>query len=106
MTAATLKSLTGISGNSPLQGSLSASQRSALYSHSGSLIEIYEHEPLVGLTKHYGSDGSFTSYEYDAYGRLTGIADSKGRLNRYSYAPATGSLDILLPTDPELKPIE
>lgn len=106
MTAATLKSLTGISGSSPLQGSLSASQRSALYSHSGSLVDIYEHEPLVGLTKHYGSDGSFTSYEYDAYGRLTGIADSKGRLNRYSYAPATGSSDILLPTDPELKPIE
>ena len=106
MTAATLKSLTGISGNSPLQGSLSALQRNALYSHSGSLVDIYEHEPLVGLTKHYGSDGSFTSYEYDAYGRLIGIADSKGRLNRYSYAPATGSSDILLPTDPELKPIE
>lgn len=106
MTAATLESLTGISGNSPLQGSLSASQRNALYSHSGSLVDIYEHEPLVGLTKHYGSDGSFTSYEYDAYGRLIGIADSKGRLNRYSYAPATGSSDILLPTDPELKPIE
>lgn len=106
MTAATLKSLAGISGNSPLQGSLSASQRSALYSHSGSQVDIYEHEPLVGLTKHYGSDGSFTSYEYDAYGRLTGIADSKGRLYSYSYAPATGSSDILLPTDSELKPIE
>ena len=106
MTAATLKSLTGISGNTPLQGSLSASQRSALYSHSGSLVDIYEHEPLVGLTKHYGNNGSFTSYEYDTYGRLTGIADSKGKLNRYSYAPATGSPGILLPTEPELKPIE
>ena len=106
MTAATLKSLAGISGNSPLQGPLSASQRNALYSHSGSLIEIYEHEPLVGLTKHYGCNGSFTSYEYDVYGRLAGIADSKGRLYSYSYAPATGSSDILLPTGPEFKPIE
>ena len=89
MTAATLKSLAGISGNSPLQGSLSASQRSALYSHSGSQVDIYEHEPLVGLTKHYGSNGSFTSYEYDIYGRLIGESDDEGKLKQFKYTTGT-----------------
>ena len=106
MTSATLKSLVGTGSNAPLDGALSATQRATLYSYTSALVDVYEHKPLVGVTVHYGNDGSATYYEYDAYGRLTGISDGKGRLKGYSYTPATGSLGILLPTTPELKPIE
>ena len=89
MTAATLKSLTGISGNSPLQGPLSASQRNALYSHSGSLIDIYEHEPLVGLTKQFSNNGRCILYNYDIYGRLIGESDDEGKLKEFKYTTGT-----------------
>ena len=89
MTAATLKSLTGISGNSPLQGQLSASQRNALYSHSGSLIDIYEHEPLVGLTKQFSNNGRCILYNYDIYGRLIGESDDEGKLKEFKYTTGT-----------------
>lgn len=85
MTAAKLKSLALITQNAPLGEGLTAGQRTALYNHSGSLVEIYEHKPLVGITALYDNKGHCTLYEYDTWGRLTGVSDNKGYLRRHNY---------------------
>ena len=81
-TAAMLKSLVQIGEEKQF---LTAEERTNLYSIPGSLVEIYEHKPLVGITAHYDNKGYCTSYEYDTYGRLTGVSDEKGYLQRHRY---------------------
>lgn len=104
-TSAALASLLDITDCSPLHDTLSSSERDKLFNIPGVLVEIYEHEPLVGMTRHYDNNGNSLFYEYDIYGRLTVISDDKGKLKSYSYTPASGSLE-LTPVVPELKPIE
>lgn len=106
MRRTTLDSLTEIASNGTLQDTLSVTQRTALCSGSQALVDIYEHIPLVGIAKHYSTNGNYISYDYDAYGRLTGISDKKGKLIRHSYKPATNSFGSQFPTNPELQPIE
>lgn len=104
-TSAALASLLDITDCSPLHDTLSSSERDKLFNIPGVLVEIYEHEPLVGMTRHYDNNGNSLFYEYDIYGRLTVISDDEGNLKSYSYTPASGSLE-LTPVVPELKPIE
>lgn len=104
-TSAALASLLDITDCSPLHDTLSSSERDKLFNIPGVLVEIYEHEPLVGMTRHYDNNGNSLFYEYDIYGRLTVISDDEGKLKSYSYTPASGSLE-LTPVVPELKPIE
>ncbi len=118
MTAVTLRNLLGITDNQPLEGSLTESQRTLLHtSNAQSLIEVFEYEPMVGVTKRYDQNGKCITYEYDQNERLCRISDEIGGLKSYSY-----SLDgSLLPSwsvdhiikdpsieivDPELTPLE
>lgn len=85
MTAASLHNVLGITSNAPLAGALDSSKRSTLYNLSNTLIEIYEYEPLVGMTKHYDNNGKCTTYGYDSYGRLISISDDMGNVQQYEY---------------------
>lgn len=85
MTAASLHNVLDITSNAPLAGALDSSKRSKLYNLSNTLIEIYEYEPLVGMTKHYDNNGKCTTYGYDSYGRLISISDVMGNVQRYVY---------------------
>lgn len=93
MTSASLDSLLDITDNSPLQSSLSSSQRAKLLNNPGVLVEIYEHEPLVGMTKHYDNKGHCTLYDYDIYGRLIGVTDDNGKLKQYEYTTGTEAVE-------------
>ena len=85
MTAASLHNVLDITSNAPLAGALDSSERSKLYNLSNTLIDIYEYEPLVGMTKHYDNNGKCTTYGYDSYGRLISISDVMGNVQRYVY---------------------
>lgn len=85
MSSEQIKSLAGITGNAPLPGALTESQRASLQSNHGTLVDIYEHKPLVGITRHYKPDGLCTHYNYDTFGRLTGIGDNEGIIEKYNY---------------------
>lgn len=113
MTAASLHNVLGITSNAPLAGALDSSKRSTLYNLSNTLIEIYEYEPLVGMTKHYDNNGKCTTYGYDSYGRLISISDIMGNVQRYVYNMSgtnSPSLDlgddtIVTPINPVTPPI-
>lgn len=113
MTATALHNVLGITSNAPLAEALNSSQRSILYNLSNTLIEIYEYEPLVGVTKHYDNNGKCTTYGYDTYGRLISISDVMGNVQRYVYNMSgtnSPSLDlgddtIVTPINPVTPPI-
>ncbi len=113
MTAASLHDVLDITSNAPLAEALNSSQRSILYNLSNTLIEIYEYEPLVGMTKHYDNNGKCTTYGYDSYGRLISISDIMGNVQRYVYNMSgtnSPSLDlgddtIVTPINPVTPPI-
>lgn len=88
MTSADLKQLAEITDDDPLEESLDASERARIFGNTESLVEIYEHEPLVGTTKHYMPDGRCMQYSYDNFCRLIGIRDNEGKLKEYIYTPA------------------
>ena len=85
MTAASLHNVLDITSNAPLAGALDSSKHSKLYNLSNTLIDIYEYEPLVGMTKHYDNNGKCATYGYDSYGRLISISDIMGNVQRYVY---------------------
>ena len=85
MTAASLHNVLDQTSNAPLAGALDSSKHSILYNLSNTLIEIYEYEPLVGMTKHYDNNGKCTTYGYDSCGRLISISDVMGNVQRYVY---------------------
>lgn len=85
MTSGTLKTTIGISDNTPLSGPLNATQRAKLYASKTALSEVLEYSPLVGITRHYDNQGNCTAYEYDKYGRLSSISDSRGTIELYKY---------------------
>lgn len=113
MTAASLHNVLSITSNAPLAGALDSSKRSILYNLSNTLIEIYEYEPLVGMTKHYDNNGKCTTYVYDSYSRLISIFDDMGNVQRYVYNMSgtnSPSLDledntIVTPTKPVTPPV-
>ena len=113
MTAASLHNVLGITSNAPLAGALDSSKRSTLYNLSNTLIEIYEYEPLVGMTKHYDNNGKCTTYGYDSYGRLISISDVMGNVQRYVYNMSgtnypsldLGDDTIVTPINPVTPPI-
>lgn len=113
MTAASLHNVLDITSNAPLAGALDSSKRSTLYNLSNTLIEIYEYEPLVGMTKHYDNNGKCTTYGYDSCGRLISISDVMGNVQRYVYnmfGTSSPSVDlgddtIVIPINPVTPPI-
>lgn len=106
MTATALHNVLGITSNAPLAGALDSSKHSILYNLSNTLIEIYEYEPLVGMTKHYDNNGKCTTYEYDSYGRLISISDVMGNVQRYVYnISGTNSPSLDLGDDTIVAPI-
>jgi YD repeat-containing protein len=56
------------------------------------LIRTYSYKPLVGMTSEIAPDGTGTHYEYDGFGRLSGIyilnEDKKEYLDKYQYGYA------------------
>lgn len=113
MTAASLHNVLGQTSNAPLAGALDSGKRSTLYNLSNTLIEIYEYEPLVGMTKHYDNNGKCTTYGYDSCGRLISISDVMGNVQRYVYnmsGTSSPSVDlgddtIVIPINPVTPPI-
>lgn len=113
MTAVSLHNVLGQTSNAPLAGALDSSKHSILYNLSNTLIEIYEYEPLVGMTKHYDNNGKCTTYGYDSYGRLISISDVMGNVQRYVYnmsGTSSPSVDlgddtIVIPINPVTPPI-
>lgn len=113
MTAASLHNVLDITSNAPLAGALDSSKRSTLYNLSNTLIDIYEYEPLVGMTKHYDNNGKCTTYGYDSYGRLISISDVMGNVQRYVYNMSgtnypsldLGDDTIVTPINPVTPPI-
>ena len=113
MTAASLHNVLGQTSNAPLAGALDSSKHSILYNLSNTLIEIYEYEPLVGMTKHYDNNGKCTTYGYDSCGRLISISDVMGNVQRYVYnmsGTSSPSVDlgddtIVIPINPVTPPI-
>lgn len=113
MTATALHNVLGITSNEPLAGALDSGKRSTLYNLSNTLIEIYEYEPLVGMTKHYDNNGKCTTYGYDSCGRLISISDVMGNVQRYVYnmsGTSSPSVDlgddtIVIPINPVTPPI-
>lgn len=69
--------------------SLGSNYETLIRTHSnttGKQISTYVHNPLVGVTKIAGPTGAKSTFEYDAYGRLSTVRDTKGYLvtqNRY-----------------------
>jgi YD repeat-containing protein len=74
-----------LQSDAPLTGALDDTQRATLYDKKGVLVDVYEYEPLVGMTKHYDNNGKMTSYSYDSFGRLTSTSDEMGGIQLYRY---------------------
>ncbi|MEI3540609.1 MAG: RHS repeat domain-containing protein [Alistipes onderdonkii] len=75
----------GNSGNRPLDGGLTQQQIDNLYAIEGAYIDIYEYRPCVGIIRHFDPSRKEFRYEYDLYGRLTGVHDRMGTLQKYEY---------------------
>lgn len=95
MTWYELKSLLRLKSNNPLTGALEDTQRNTLYSETGVLVDVYEYEPLIGITKHYDNNGKMTSYSYDSFGRLTSTSDEMGGIQLYRYNLSGGDFPSL-----------
>lgn len=63
----------------PIEGALSAESESGLRAISGAEVTVWEYEPLVGLTRETGPDGTSVSYTYNASGKLHEVLDALGR---------------------------
>lgn len=107
MTWSELQSLLMLQSDAPLTGALDDTQRATLYDKTGVLVDAYEYEPLVGMTKHYDNNGKIITYGYDSFGRLTSTSDEMGGIQLYRYNLSGGdspSLDIgditLTPSNP------
>lgn len=85
LTSEALKEALDLESNTPLAGALDSASHSILYNMPNTLIDIYEYEPIIGMTKHYDNSGKCTTYEYDSYSRLSSVTDSIGSLVRYRY---------------------
>lgn len=75
-----------IQGN--IQESLNEQQLSTLFDNTLCKINVYEYEPLVGVTRHYTDKHRYTLYEYDTYGRLIRVLDNEGKQLEYEYIQA------------------
>lgn len=94
MTIEQLMSLVGKTDNTPIKTALTNKQRKAVLENTiTALVDVYEHKPHVGITKHYSTDGRFVQYGYDAYGRLTSIFDTEGTLQEFNYYQAVNPND-------------
>ena len=113
LTSEALKEALGLESNTSLAGALDSASHSILYNMPNTLIDIYEYEPIIGMTKHYDNSGKCTTYEYDSYSRLSSVTDSIGSLVRYRYNTSNTSDTItppiwggggghILPTDPPI----
>ena len=52
----------------------------------GVLVTTWSHTPLVGITAVKDPSGRTVHYDYDSYGRLTGIRNDDGEmLSSYEY---------------------
>lgn len=72
-------------GDVPLAGALTAGQAGRLYAIGNAHVDIYDYLPYVGLIRHVDPSGRSYTYEYDLYGRLTGIRDQQGVVETYEY---------------------
>lgn len=110
LTSEALKEALGLESNTPLAGALDSASHSILYNMPNTLIDIYEYEPIIGMTKHYDNSGKCTTYEYDSYSRLSSVTDSIGSLVRYRYNTSgtitppiwDGGGGHILPIDPPI----
>lgn len=113
LTSEALKAALDLESNTPLAVALDSASHSILYNMPNTLIDIYEYEPIIGMTKHYDNSGKCTTYEYDSYSRLSSVTDSIGSLVRYRYNTSNTSDTItppiwggggghILPTDPPI----
>ena len=75
-----------IQGN--IQESLNEQQLSTLFDNTLCKIDVYEYEPLIGVTRHYTDKHRYTQYEYDTYGRLIRVLDNEGKQLEYEYIQA------------------
>ena len=67
-------------------GSLPASTDAAVRAVPGVLVTTWSHTPLVGITAMKDPSGRTVHYDYDSYGRLTGIRNDDGEmLSSYEY---------------------
>ena len=97
LTSEALKEALDLESNTPLAGALDSASHSILYNMPNTLIDIYEYEPIIGMTKHYDNSGKCTTYEYDSYSRLSSVTDSIGSLVRYRYNTSNTSDTITPP---------
>ena len=110
LTSEALKEALDLESNTPLAGALDSASHSILYNMPNTLIDIYEYEPIIGMTKHYDNSGKCTTYKYDSYSRLSSVTDSIGSLVRYRYNTSDtitppiwgGGGGHILPTDPPI----
>lgn len=110
LTSEHLKQALNIESNDPLPGALDGTLHTNLYSVANTLVDIYEYEPLVGMTKHYDNNSKCTTYGYDSYSRLSSISDSIGCITRYKYNSsaaitppiANGGGSVILPIEPSI----
>lgn len=80
-----LRSLVSPGSTQHIDIALDDEQRSRLLDSTPALVDVYEYEPLVGVSKHYTPNGNCTNYKYDTYGRLIGVDDGLGKLKEYDY---------------------
>lgn len=67
-------------------GSLPAATDAAVRAIPGVLVTTWSHAPLVGITAVKDPSGRTVHYDYDSYGRLTGIRNDDGEmLSSYEY---------------------
>lgn len=63
----------------PIEGALSAESEAGLRAITGAEVTVWEYEPLVGLTRETGPDGTSVMYTYNATGKLHEVLDALGR---------------------------
>ena len=63
----------------PIEGALSAESEAGLRAITGAEVTVWEYEPLVGLTRETGPDGTSVTYTYNASGKLHEVLDALGR---------------------------
>ena len=85
-----LKELLEVKSDEPLEKALTDKQRKAVLGNTTTpMVEVFEHVPLVGVSKHYTSDGRCTKYGYDTHGRLISVSDAEGKLKEFDYIQFT-----------------
>lgn len=74
--------------SSVLAGAVTASHATVTANCPNALIDFYEYQPLVGLSKHTDFSGKVLTYSHNSSGKLKAITDENGKLhNEYLYSP-------------------